>query len=310
MAKQPTDGRFELMPDIVIASGKGGTGKTTVSTNLAALLAERDPVVLVDLDVEEPNSGLFIKGAAETARVVRNKMIPEWKPDACTLCGICQKVCNFHAVIKLGKEIMVFPELCHGCFACSELCPVDALPMKPVRMGETTSSELGSLTFVESRLDIGQEQAVPLIAQTKADVARDHGDTRYRIYDAPPGTSCPVIEATKDADVVMLVTEPTPFGLNDLKLAVETMRELGKRIAVVINRYGIGNDEVEQYCSAEGIAVLAKLPNDRRAAELYSRGERIYTELPAFKAELEKIAAFVRSVPEGNPERSPEGSSA
>ncbi len=288
------------MPDFVIASGKGGTGKTTVSTNLAALLAERDPVILVDLDVEEPNSGLFINGATELSRVVRNKMIPEWKPDACTLCGICQQVCNFHAVIKLGMEIMVFPELCHGCYACSGLCPVDALPMKPVRMGETTSSELGSLTFVESRLDIGQEQAVPLIAQTKMDISNNSRGTRYRIYDAPPGTSCPVIEAAKDADAVILVTEPTPFGLNDLKLAVETMRELGKPIAVVINRSGIGNDAVEDYCRTESIAVLAKLPNDRRAAELYSRGERIYTELPKFKMELEKIATFVRSVPEGN----------
>jgi len=261
-------------------------------------------VVLVDLDVEEPNSGLFIKGAIEIARDVRNKMIPEWKIDACTLCGLCQQVCNFHAIIKLGKDIMVFPELCHGCFACSELCPVDALPMMPVRMGETTRSELGRLTFIESRLDIGQEQAVPLIAQTKAMVAGTLHDIRYRIYDAPPGTSCPVIEASKDADAVILVTEPTPFGLNDLKLAIQTMRELQKPIAVVINRAGIGNDAVEDYCRAEGLPLLAKLPNDRRAAELYSRGERIYTELPAFRAELEKIAAFVRSVPEGKPEGS------
>ncbi len=296
------------MPDIVIASGKGGTGKTTVSTNLAALLAEHDPVALIDLDVEEPNSGLFIHGATVVSRVVRNKMIPEWKSDVCTRCGICQQVCNFHAIIKLGKEIMVFPELCHSCFACSELCPVDALPMKPVRMGETTGSKLGSLTFVESRLDIGQEQAVPLIAQTKADITSNFAGTRYRIYDAPPGTSCPVIETAKDADVVILVTEPTPFGLNDLKLAVETMRELGKPMAVVINRSGIGNDAVEDYCRAEGISVLAKLPNDRQAAELYSRGKRIYTELPAFKSELEKIAAFVQNLPERSPEVSPKGS--
>lgn len=288
------------MPDIVIASGKGGTGKTTVSTNLADLLAERDQVALIDLDVEEPNSGLFIKRAVEQSREVRNKMIPEWKADACTLCGICQKVCNFHAIIKLGTDIMIFPELCHGCYACSELCPADALPMRPVRMGETIRSQLGSLTFIESRLDIGQEQAVPLIAQTKAAVADKLLGTRYRIYDAPPGTSCPVIEASKDADVVILVTEPTPFGLNDLRLAVDTMRKLGKPMAVVINRSGIGNDAVEDYCRADGIAVLAKLPNDRRAAELYSRGERIYTELPAFRAELEKIAAFVRSLPERN----------
>jgi len=285
------------MPDIVIASGKGGTGKTTVSTNLAALLAENEPVVLVDLDVEEPNSGLFIRGA-ETGREVKFKMIPEWKSDACTLCGLCTGVCNFHALIKLGKEIMVFPELCHGCYACSELCPVGALPMTPLRMGTSTRSELGRLTFVESRLDIGQEQAVPLIAQTKDYIEKNFGDHRYRIYDAPPGTSCPVIEASKDADYVILVTEPTPFGLNDLKLAVETMRELGKDVGVVINRHGTGNDAVADYCAAEKIPVLAKIPNDRRAAELYSRGERIYPVLPEFKRELEKIAAHIRALPE------------
>ncbi len=289
------------MPDILIASGKGGTGKTTVSTNLATLLAEREPVVLVDLDVEEPNSGLFLRGAVEISRETRSKMIPEWQPDICTSCGICQSVCNFHAVIRLGTKIMVFPELCHGCYACSELCPVDALPMRPIRMGETTRLQLDKLTFIESRLDIGQEQAVPLIAQTKAMVAETIHQIRCRIYDAPPGTACPVIEAAKDADAVILVTEPTPFGLNDLQLAVQTMRHLHKPLAVVINRSGVGNDEVEAYCAAEGVAVLAKLPNDRRAAELYSRGERIHTVLPAFRAELEKIAAFVRGLPEGRP---------
>jgi MinD superfamily P-loop ATPase len=285
------------MIDIVIASGKGGTGKTTVSTNLASLLAEKEGVVLVDLDVEEPNSGLFIRGT-ETAREEKFKMIPRWKSEVCTLCGICQKVCNFHAVLKLGKEIMIFPELCHGCFACSELCPAGALPMIPVRMGESSRYDLGNLSFVESRLDIGQEQAVPLIAQTKDYIEKNFGDRRYRLYDAPPGTSCPVIEATKDADFVILVTEPTPFGLNDLKLAVETMREMDKNIGVVINRYGIGNDDVNAYCRSEGIPVLAQLPNDRRAAELYSRGEKIYTALPAFKRELEKIADYIRVLPE------------
>jgi MinD superfamily P-loop ATPase len=285
------------MPDIVIASGKGGTGKTTLSTNLAALLAEEEKVLLIDLDVEEPNSGLFIRGT-ETGREVRYNMIPRWEQDTCTLCGLCQKVCNFHAVIQLGKEIMVFPELCHGCFACSELCPVNALPMIPERMGESVLFERGKLTFLESRLDIGQEQAVPLIAQTKEYVDANLADRCIRIYDAPPGTSCPVIEAAKDADFVILVTEPTPFGLNDLKLAVETMIDLKKDFAVVINRDGIGNSEVAEYCRKEGIRLLASLPNDRRAAELYSRGEAIYPVLPAFKCELEKIAAHIRAIPE------------
>ncbi len=285
------------MPDIVIASGKGGTGKTTLSTNLAALLAEKEEVLLVDLDVEEPNSGLFI-GGTETGREVRYKMIPRWEQDTCTLCGLCQEVCNFHSVIKLGKEIMLFPELCHSCFACSELCPADALPMIPERMGESLLFNPGNLTFLESRLDIGQEQAVPLIAQTKEYVNEHLADRHIRIYDAPPGTSCPVIEAAKDADFVILVTEPTPFGLNDLKLAVETMIDLKKEFAVVINRDGIGNDAVADYCRKEHILLLARLPNDRRAAELYSRGEAIYPVLPAFRLELEKIAAYIRAIPE------------
>lgn len=283
------------MGDIVIASGKGGTGKTTVSTNLAALLAETEPVVLVDLDVEEPNSGLFIRGA-ETSREIKYKQIPQWDSSVCTLCGLCQRVCNFHALVKLGKEIMVFPQLCHGCFACSDLCPVEALPMVPVRMGETRRFDLEKLVFIESRLDIGEEQAVPLIAQTKSYVKNNFSSYAYRIYDAPPGTSCPVIEAARNADLVILVTEPSPFGLNDLKLAVETIRQMHRPFGVVINRYGVGNDSVDRYCEAEQIPILARLPNDRRAAELYSRGQRIYTELPAFRSELEKIAEYIKNL--------------
>jgi len=283
------------MSDIVIASGKGGTGKTTLSTNLAALLAETEPIVLVDLDVEEPNSGLFIRGT-EASEEIKYKQIPQWASSICTFCGLCQKVCNFHSIIKLGKEIIVFPELCHGCFACSDLCPVAALPMISVRMGVTKRYDLNNLVFIESRLDIGQEQAVPLIVQTKEYVKKNYSSYAYRIYDAPPGTSCPVIEAARSADLVILVTEPSPFGLNDLKLAVETIRQMGNPFGVVINRYGIGNNSVDRYCETEKIPVLARIPNDRRAAELYSRGERIYTKLPAFRKELEKVAAYIKKL--------------
>lgn len=283
------------MLDIVIASGKGGTGKTTLSVNLAALLSETERVILTDLDVEEPNAGLFLHGK-KVEREVRYKMTPRWEGNRCTLCGDCQRNCNFHAVIKLGKEIMVFPELCHGCFACSELCPVGALPMEAKRMGETIQYELGSLSFVEGRLDIGEEQAVPLIAQTKKYVLDRYPNAAYRLYDAPPGTSCLVIEAVLDADYVILVTEPTPFGLNDLKLSVDALRDLHKPMGIVVNRYGIGDDEVLSWCENQGMPVLAKIPNDRRVAELYSRGERIYERLPAFRAELEKVATFVRAL--------------
>ena len=283
---------------IAIASGKGGTGKTTLSVNLSAYLAEKEEVVLSDLDVEEPNSGLFIK-----ARVLHEedkyKMVPEWKKDQCTLCGICQEVCNFHAVIQLGEMIMVFPELCHGCYACSELCPADTLPMVPKKMGVLKHLRNDKLSFIESRLDIGEEQAVPLIKQSHEYVDEHFQDDILRIYDSPPGTSCPVIEVTKDVDFVILVTEPTPFGLHDLKLAVETMKELKKAFGVVLNRHGIGNDGVLRYCEDEGIPVLAKIPNDRKIAELYSEGKLVYNEVPEVKRELDKIVAYLKTWQEG-----------
>ena len=277
---------------IAIASGKGGTGKTTLSTNLTALFAETETVVLSDLDVEEPNSGLFIKGEL-VKEEIKYKMIPEWKEDTCTLCGECQKNCNFHAVIQLGPQILVFPELCHSCYACSELCPTSSLPMISQRMGTLNHYENGNISFIESRLDIGQEQAVPLIAQTNDYIDETFDKNIVKIFDAPPGTSCPVIEATKDADFIILVTEPTPFGLHDLKIAVETMKELKKDFGVVINRYGIGNDDVVDYCEGDNIPILAKIPNSRKVAELYSKGELVYTELHEVKQELQKIRNYI-----------------
>lgn len=280
---------------IAIASGKGGTGKTTLSTNLALLLAENQQVVLVDLDVEEPNSGLFIR-----ADLIHEedtfKMVPDWVEDQCTFCGECQKVCNFHAVIQLGKMIMVFPELCHACYACSELCPADALPMIPKKMGKLKHFKKDHLQFIESRLDIGEEQAVPLIKHTQDYVNKQFENKIIRIYDSPPGTSCPVIEASKDADYVILVTEPTPFGLHDLKLAIETMNALNRNFGVVINRNGIGNNDVLQYCSEHQIQVLAKIPNSRRIAELYAQGKLVYQEVAEFHRELEKISTYIQSL--------------
>ncbi len=284
---------------IAIASGKGGTGKTTLSTNLAAYISANEAVALVDLDVEEPNSGLFFKGAL-IHKEDNNKMIPKWEESLCTVCGLCQKVCNFHAIIQLGPSIVVFPELCHSCYACSELCPTEALPMVPKKTGRLSDFQINNLHFIESRLDIGEEQAVPTIAKTKKYVSAKYGQVRFTIFDAPPGTSCPVMEATKDADFVLLVTEPTPFGLHDLKLAVETMRTLKKSFGVVVNRYGIGNDDVLEYCETEQIPVLAKIPNSRKIAELYASGKLVYPEFPEMRASLERIMEHCKTVTERN----------
>ncbi|MGV8962299.1 MAG: ATP-binding protein [Candidatus Saccharimonadaceae bacterium] len=273
---------------IAIASGKGGTGKTTLSTNFAAFIAEREEVLLVDLDVEEPNSGLFFDGDLiyEEDNI---KMIPSWDKNLCTLCGLCHEVCNFNAIIQLGPSIVVFPKLCHTCYACSELCPVNALPMVPIKIGKLRDYQIGKLHFIESRLNIGEEQAVSSIAKTKKYVAEKYSHVSIVIFDAPPGTSCPVMEATKDADYVILVTEPTPFGLHDLKLAVNTMCELKKPFGVVINRDGIGDDAVSCFCESENIDILAKIPNSRKIAELYSAGKLVYTESLEVKVALTNI---------------------
>lgn len=278
---------------IAIASGKGGTGKTTLATSLAYYLEENsnESIALADLDVEEPNSGLFMKGAnIDTQNII--KQIPEWQPDKCTFCNRCKEVCNFNAITLIPNTVLIFPELCHSCYACVELCPENALEMKPLQSGEINYYKVNRLNFVEGKINIGEQQAVPAIKATKeyTDNLMQNG---IKLYDAPPGTSCPVIETTKDADYVILVTEPTPFGLHDLKLSVATMKKLGKLSGVVINRYGIGDERVETYCKEENIPVLGKIPDSREIAEKYSRGETIW-KLPQVKPELKNIIETIK----------------
>lgn len=261
---------------IAIASGKGGTGKTTLAVNLGVLLSKNQRlfsnVVLVDLDVEEPNSGLFLNGELIHEEVAF-RPVPQWNEDTCTFCGKCTSICHFNALAALPKTILVFNELCHSCYACSELCPTNSLPMHNVRMGTVREFSINErLIFVEGILDVGQESAVPLIKQTKKFANKQLNGNVLFLLDSPPGTSCPVIEASRDADFVILVTEPTPFGLHDLKLAVETMRALQKPMGVIINRYGIGNDGVESFCMENNIKILGKIPYLKEVAELYSKG--------------------------------------
>ena len=278
---------------VAIASGKGGTGKTTLSSNLASYLSESEDVVLVDLDVEEPNSSLFIS-VEEISKKEIFKMVPSVDLDKCTFCGMCNDNCRFNAIISLDDDVLVFPDLCHSCYACADLCKSNAISMIPVRNGVLTHMRDDALSFIESRLDVGQEQSIPLIKQTLDYVDEKFSDDTIILLDSPPGTSCPVIEVTKDADYVILVTEPTPFGLHDLKIAVETMRILNKDFGVVANRYGLGNDDLIEYCRTENIPLLAKIANDKRVAELYSKGSLLYNHIPDVKQQLDLVISSIK----------------
>lgn len=278
---------------IAIASGKGGTGKTTLSTNLTAFVSAKRNVILADLDVEEPNSSIFIK-SEKYHQEEKYKMIPEWDADKCIICNACKENCNFNAIIRLGEEILVFPELCHSCYACSELCPTEALPMKPQAMGMLTHFKSKNIDFIESRLNVGQEQAVPLIAQTLDYVDKIKNSDSIIFLDSPPGTSCPMIEVTKNSDYIILVTEPTPFGLNDLQLAVETVRLIGKPFSVVVNRAGGSFTGVADYCEEEDIEIISQIPEDREIARLYSDGHLLVGKHDLFTSEIEKIYSKVK----------------
>jgi MinD superfamily P-loop ATPase len=281
---------------IAIASGKGGTGKTFVATNLASYISEYENTSLTDLDVEEPNSGIFIKGEKVFSEE-KFKMIPEWDSSACTLCGKCQTVCSFHAVLKVKNGIMVFSELCHSCYACSELCPSSSLPMKPVRIGTLNHYRKEKLDFIEAKLDIGEEQAIPLISQA-GDYVSYHIKNNISICDCPPGTACPAIESVKDADLVILVAEPTPYGFHDFTLMVKAMSELKKKIAVVINKFGIGNDDTVSFCEKNGIPVIAKIPHYRKLAVCYSKGELVYDRFGFMNTEMQKIYSYIKEFAE------------
>lgn len=283
------------MLKIAIASGKGGTGKTLLSTNITSYLAAKYDVLLADLDVEEPNDFVFIKGKVLDVSE-QFKMIPEWDETNCTLCGLCSSICKFHAVLKLGDYISVFDNLCHSCYACSELCPSNSLQMVKHKIGETKIISSNYLTFIESRLNVGEEQAVPLINQTHDLINKDYSNIKYQFFDCPPGNACPLIASIKPVDFVILVAEPTPFGISDLKIAIETVRFLKKPLGVVINRYSDSFFEIEEYCEKENIPILTKINFDIKIAELYSKGLLLFDKINGIKNCLEEILEKIESI--------------
>jgi MinD superfamily P-loop ATPase len=275
---------------IAIASGKGGTGKTIVATNLAAILAQDDhPVTYLDCDVEAPDGHIFLKPEIAHREAV-SIPVPEVNETLCTRCGRCGEFCQYSAIVCLGNAVLTFPDLCHGCGGCRLVCPEGAIREVPRPIGEIERGAAGAVQFVQGRLRIGQAVVAPLIRAVKRHLPR----TGIAILDAPPGNSCPVVETIRDTDLVLLVAEPTPFGLHDLRLAVETVRQTRLPHAVVINRAGPGGGDVRRYCDRAGIPILLEIPEDRRIAETYSQGELAIRAVPAYAGWMRALFENVR----------------
>ncbi|MBN1179923.1 MAG: ATP-binding protein [Anaerolineae bacterium] len=288
---------------VTVASGKGGTGKTTVAVSLALSLADdvHAPLFL-DCDVEEPNAALFFQPAFQERRDV-GQMVPQVDFDLCTYCGRCAEVCQFNAIAVVGKKVMVFPELCHACGSCTLNCPVSAISEVPDIIGTMERGRSGAVDFAHGTLNVGEPMAVPIIRELKRWVIpADPGD-RPVILDASPGAACPVVETMRGADAVLMVTEPTPFGLHDLRVAVTVARdELRLPVGVVVNRDGVGDSGVDDYCAAEGIPILMKIPLDRRIATAYSDGVPLVAALPDYRDAFRDLyAALQRLVRDGGP---------
>ncbi|MDK2806189.1 ATP-binding protein [Thermoanaerobacterium thermosaccharolyticum] len=267
---------------IAVLSGKGGTGKTTVSSNLAKIQKS----IYVDCDIEEPNGYLFLKPEIEKVKDV-NVMIPNIDYDKCTLCGECTRACRFGALTKLIKKILVFDHLCHSCGACYEICPYNAINEIPKKIGAIRVGRSDDIDFIDGKLNIGEASGVPIIKEIK-NLIKD--TDKNVIIDSPPGTSCSVIHSIEGSDYCLLVTEPTPYGLHDLKLAVELVKEMNLPFVVIINKSGEEDSIIENYCKEESINVLAKIPFKKEYAELYSKGNLLIKEDDEIRHTFENLS--------------------
>lgn len=281
---------------IAIASGKGGTGKTTVATSLALALTKTGKTVsFLDCDIEAPNAHLFLDPSLDKNKTV-NVLIPKVDADLCNGCGRCGEICEFHAIATLGGKTLVFPELCHGCGSCTLECPENAITEIPKQIGVLEGGATKeNIQFTHGLLNIGEPMAVPVIAQLNN--WKNHSETEIIIRDSPPGASCPVVESIKGANFILLVTEPTPFGLHDLKIAMKLTKELDIPTGVIVNRDGIGNNEVEEYCKKANMPIMLRIPFDRKIGEGIAQGKPLIEirpeYIPHFQNLINKIQIMI-----------------
>ena len=266
---------------ISVASGKGGTGKTTVATSLALSLPHAQ---LLDCDVEEPNAHIFIKPKVNRTKPVFIP-VPEVDEIKCSFCGKCQEVCVYNAIAVIKDHVLVFPELCHGCGSCAYFCPSGAIKEVDREIGSIDLGSQDDLDMITGRLFVGEAMSPPVIKAVKGCIDPD----RVVIIDAPPGTSCPVIAAIQGSDYCILVTEPTPFGFHDLLLAVEVLRKIGIPFGVVINRSDLGDKKTDDYCKRKHIPILMRIPFSKEIASAYSKGIPVVTAMPEFKDSFNNV---------------------
>ena len=273
---------------ITVASGKGGTGKTIIAVNIALSIENS---MLIDCDVEGPNSHIFFKGPMVKLKDV-SILAPKFDLDTCTLCGKCVEFCQYNAISIIGEKLLFFEELCHGCGGCKIICPVDAITEVDHNVGLIEKGGTEDLPLYHGLLNISEPFGVPIINQLK----QFADDKKTTIFDSPPGTACPAVETMRDVDFCILVTEPTPFGLHDLTLTVDVIRQIGTPFGVVVNRDGIGDDRVDRYCEKESIPLLAKIPNDMEIAKLYSQGVPMVKGLPKYRELFEELFAKIKEM--------------
>ncbi len=280
---------------IAVASGKGGTGKTTVATSLALSLAKNltETVMFLDCDVEAPNAHLFLKPEFSDQKQVE-VLIPRVNETLCTHCGKCTEVCQFQAIAVLGQRTLVFPQLCHGCGSCTMICPTNAIQENPKSIGILQKGKAEQIEFARGVMDIGEPMAVPIIRQLKKWVKST--PSQITIVDSPPGTACPVVESMRGSDFILLVTEPTPFGLHDLRLAHQVAKELNIPTGLIINRDNGEFKELDNYCKAENLPVFLRIPFQRTIAEGIANGHTLVDILPETILSFQEICQTIRNI--------------